>query len=152
MLQVAFNNSVSNPLSDTLRALDEESSHLAHTQDPGEIHLNGEQQVVITTIRAADLTLGLRRIPVGFHAVVKADGAEYQTSNQSVHLDQLSSNGTSAFFCRASHLLKFGSAYMPHLNWVPWSVTETSSAHSRSPLENYWIAAKGRIVSVVYCK
>ncbi|KAG1778190.1 CHAT domain-containing protein [Suillus placidus] len=39
-------------------------------------------------IRAADLALGLRRIPAGFHVVVKADGAEYQTSNRSVHIDQ----------------------------------------------------------------
>jgi hypothetical protein len=39
-------------------------------------------------IRAADLTLGLRRIPAGFHVVFKADGAEYQTSNKSVHVNQ----------------------------------------------------------------
>jgi hypothetical protein len=32
-------------------------------------------------IRATDLTLGLRRIPAGFHVVFEADGAEYQTSN-----------------------------------------------------------------------
>jgi len=57
-------------------------------QDPGEMNLSEVQQVVITSIRATDLSLGLRRIPAGFHAVVKADGAEYQTSNQSVHVDQ----------------------------------------------------------------
>ncbi|KAG1805615.1 CHAT domain-containing protein [Suillus variegatus] len=67
---------------------DEESSYPERTHDPGEIHLSGVQQVVITTIRATDLTLGLRRISAGFHAVVKADGAEYQTSNKSVHVDQ----------------------------------------------------------------
>ncbi|KAG1799585.1 TPR-like protein [Suillus variegatus] len=39
-------------------------------------------------IRATDLALGLRRIPAGFHVVVKADGAEYQTSNKYVHVDQ----------------------------------------------------------------
>jgi hypothetical protein len=39
-------------------------------------------------IRAADLTLGLRRIPAGFHVIFEADGAEYQTSNKSVHVDQ----------------------------------------------------------------
>ncbi|KAG1783413.1 CHAT domain-containing protein [Suillus placidus] len=66
----------------------EEPSYPEYTQDPGEIHLDGVQQVVITAIRAADLALGLRRIPAGFHVVVKADGAEYQTSNKSVHVDQ----------------------------------------------------------------
>ncbi|KAG2335549.1 hypothetical protein BDR05DRAFT_953989 [Suillus weaverae] len=66
----------------------EEPSYPEYTQDPGEIHLGGVQQVVITAIRAADLALGLRRIPAGFHVVVKADGAEYQTSNKSVHVDQ----------------------------------------------------------------
>ncbi|KAG2340931.1 hypothetical protein BDR05DRAFT_991223 [Suillus weaverae] len=66
----------------------EESSYPEYTQDPGEIHLGGAQQVVITAICAADLALGLRRIPAGFHVVVKADGAEYQTSNKSVHIDQ----------------------------------------------------------------
>ncbi|KAG1830006.1 CHAT domain-containing protein [Suillus variegatus] len=80
--QVATNNSVSDPLDDTLPASSEESSHPKHTQDSGEI------QVVITAIRATDLALGLRRIPAGFHAVVKADGAEYQTSNKSVNVDQ----------------------------------------------------------------
>jgi hypothetical protein len=39
-------------------------------------------------IRATDLTLGFRRIPAGFHVVVKADGAEFQTSNKSTHVDQ----------------------------------------------------------------
>ncbi|KIK35081.1 hypothetical protein CY34DRAFT_96721, partial [Suillus luteus UH-Slu-Lm8-n1] len=34
------------------------------------------------------LTLGLRRIPVGFHVAVKADGAEFRTSNKAVHVDQ----------------------------------------------------------------
>ncbi|KAG2746598.1 hypothetical protein P692DRAFT_20739020 [Suillus brevipes Sb2] len=39
-------------------------------------------------IRATDLTLGLRRIPAGFHVAVKADGAEFWTSNKPVHVDQ----------------------------------------------------------------
>ncbi|KAG1795999.1 uncharacterized protein HD556DRAFT_1535572 [Suillus plorans] len=88
VLQVATSNSLSDQLHDTLPASGEESSHPEHTQDPGQIHFSGVQQVVITSIRATDLALGLRRIPAGFHAVVKADGAEYQTSNQSVHVDQ----------------------------------------------------------------
>ncbi|KAG1879628.1 CHAT domain-containing protein [Suillus tomentosus] len=56
------------------------------------------QQVVITairatlridnSIRATDLLRGLRRIPSGFHVVVKTDGAECQTSNKPVHVDQ----------------------------------------------------------------
>ncbi|KAG2138081.1 CHAT domain-containing protein [Suillus bovinus] len=65
-----------------------ELSYQEYTRDPGEIHLCGVQQVVITTIRATDLTLGLRRIPAGFHVVVKVDGAEYRTSNKSIHVDQ----------------------------------------------------------------
>ncbi|KAG1809516.1 CHAT domain-containing protein [Suillus variegatus] len=52
------------------------------------MQLGGVQQVVITAIHATDLTLGLRRIPAGFHVVVKNDGAEYQTSNKSVNVDQ----------------------------------------------------------------
>ncbi|KAG1798004.1 CHAT domain-containing protein [Suillus variegatus] len=86
--QVAINNSVSDPLDNTLPALSEESSYPEHTQDSAEIHLGPVQQVVITAIRATDLTLGLRRIPAGFHVVVKTDGAEYQTSNKSVNVDQ----------------------------------------------------------------
>jgi len=39
-------------------------------------------------IHATDLTLGLLRIPAGFHVVVKTDGAEWQTSNKPVHVDQ----------------------------------------------------------------
>ncbi|KAG2081949.1 hypothetical protein BD769DRAFT_1683513 [Suillus cothurnatus] len=62
----------------------EESSYPEHTQDPNEIH----QQVVITAIHATDLTLGLRRILAGFHVVIKTDGAECQTSNKPVHVDQ----------------------------------------------------------------
>ncbi|KAG2125645.1 CHAT domain-containing protein [Suillus bovinus] len=67
---------------------DQETSHPGHTQDPGEVHLSGVQQVLITTICATDLTLGLRWIPAGFYAVVKVDGAEYQTSNKPVNVDQ----------------------------------------------------------------
>ncbi|KAG1886902.1 uncharacterized protein F5891DRAFT_1200406 [Suillus fuscotomentosus] len=67
---------------------DEEPSHQEPTQDPGEMQLGGVQQVVITAIHATDLTLGLRRIPAGFHVVVKTDGAECQTSNKSVNADQ----------------------------------------------------------------
>ncbi|KAG2139978.1 CHAT domain-containing protein [Suillus cothurnatus] len=66
----------------------EESSYPGHTQDSGEIRLSAVQQVIITAIRATDLTLGLLRIPAGFHVVVKTDGAESQTSNKPVHLDQ----------------------------------------------------------------
>ncbi|KAG2743717.1 hypothetical protein P692DRAFT_201869884 [Suillus brevipes Sb2] len=66
----------------------EEPSHQERTKNPGEIHLGEVQQVIITAIRAADLTLGLRRIPAGFHVVFEADGVEYQTSNKSVHVDQ----------------------------------------------------------------
>ncbi|KAG2151157.1 TPR-like protein [Suillus bovinus] len=88
MLQVAINNSLSDPLDDALPVIDEEPSHSEHTQDLGEIHLSGVQQVVITSIRATDLALGLRRIPAGFHVVIKVNGAEYWTSNKSAHVDE----------------------------------------------------------------
>ncbi|KAG2156325.1 hypothetical protein DEU56DRAFT_766531 [Suillus clintonianus] len=84
MLQFAVNN----PLDDTLPALGEETSYPEHPQDPGEAHLSGVQQIVVTAIRATDLTLGLQRIPAGFHVVVKARGIEFQTSNKPVHVDQ----------------------------------------------------------------
>ncbi|KAG1724849.1 CHAT domain-containing protein [Suillus lakei] len=66
----------------------EEPDYPEHAQGPGETHLSGVQQVVITAIHATDLTLGLRRIPSGFHVVVNADGAKCQTSNKTVHIDQ----------------------------------------------------------------
>ncbi|KAG2747171.1 hypothetical protein P692DRAFT_201606729 [Suillus brevipes Sb2] len=81
-------DSVPDPLDDTLQALGEEPSHPEQPQNSGETHTTGVPQVVITAIRATDLTLGLRRIPVGFHAVVKADGAEFRTSNKPVIVDQ----------------------------------------------------------------
>ncbi|KAG1886812.1 CHAT domain-containing protein [Suillus fuscotomentosus] len=129
LLQITANNSLLDQLHDTLPASGEESSHPEHTQDPGQIHFSGVQQVVISF--PGD------NIPAGFHAVVKADSAEYQTSNQSVHVDQ-------AVVEWHEHILL--SACMPHLNWIQWSVTENSSVHSRSQSENYWIAAKGLIM------
>ncbi|KAG2150205.1 CHAT domain-containing protein [Suillus bovinus] len=65
----------------------EEPNDPDHTQDLAETHLSGVQPI-ITAIRATDLALGLRRIPAGFHAVIKADDLEYQTSNISVNVDQ----------------------------------------------------------------
>ncbi|KAG1783385.1 CHAT domain-containing protein [Suillus placidus] len=88
ILRVSINDSMPDPLDDTPQALGEESSHPEHRQDPGETHLSGMQQVIITAIHATDLTLGLRRIPAGFHVVLKTEGAEFQTSNKPVHVDQ----------------------------------------------------------------
>lgn len=89
---------MSGPLDDTLQALGEELSYPEQPQDPGERHITGVQQVVITairatlridnSIRATDLLRGLRRIPSGFHVVVKTDGAECQTTSKPVHVDQ----------------------------------------------------------------
>jgi hypothetical protein len=39
-------------------------------------------------IHATNLTLGLLRIPTGFHVVIKTNGADSQTSNKPVHVDQ----------------------------------------------------------------
>ncbi|KAG1841252.1 hypothetical protein F4604DRAFT_1690386 [Suillus subluteus] len=109
ILQVTINNSVLDPLDDTLQALCEEPSYPGHPQDPGETHLGGVEQVII---------------------------------------NRLLSNGMSPYFCRASHLLKFGSACVPCFNWARCSelVMEKSSAHLRSPSENYWIAVKSHIM------
>ncbi|KAG1840297.1 CHAT domain-containing protein [Suillus subalutaceus] len=139
ILQVAVHNSVPDPLNDTLQALGEEPSHPGQPQGPEETHIVGVQQVVITAIRATDLTLGLRCIPAGFHVVIKTDSAECQTSNKPVHINQavVEWNGP---------ILLFGSAFMPHLSWVPYSVMEKPSVHSRSQSENYWIAAKNHIM------
>ncbi|KAG2750404.1 hypothetical protein P692DRAFT_20655970, partial [Suillus brevipes Sb2] len=79
---------VPDPLDNTLQALREEPSHSEQPQHLGGAQISEVQQVVITSIRATDLTLGLQWIPAGFHVVVKADGAEYQTSNSSVLVDQ----------------------------------------------------------------
>lgn len=80
-------DSVPDPLNDTLKALAEEPSCPEQLQEFGETEITGVP-VVITAIRATDLTLGLRRIPAGFHVVVKTDSAEFQTSNKPVHVDQ----------------------------------------------------------------
>ncbi|KAG1859841.1 hypothetical protein F4604DRAFT_1930578 [Suillus subluteus] len=109
MLQVAFNmilatlyfviillfcftiDCVPDPLNHTLQTLGEDSeepSHPEQLQGLGETYIMGMQQVVITAIHATDLTLGLQRIPAGFHVIVKTDGAEFQTSNKPVHIDQ----------------------------------------------------------------
>ncbi|KAG1799048.1 CHAT domain-containing protein [Suillus plorans] len=89
MLQVTINSSVSDPLDDTLPALGEELSHPEQYQDLRDTHMTRVQRVVVTAIRATDLTLGLRRIPTGFHVVVKTDSAECQTSNKPVYVDQV---------------------------------------------------------------
>ncbi|KAG2751859.1 hypothetical protein P692DRAFT_20872093, partial [Suillus brevipes Sb2] len=81
-------DSVPEPLDDTLQVSGEEPSHPEQPQNSGETHTAGVPQVVITAIRATDLTLGLRRVPAGFHVALKADGAEFQTSNKPVHVDQ----------------------------------------------------------------
>ncbi|KAG1846184.1 CHAT domain-containing protein [Suillus subalutaceus] len=90
-------NSLPDPSNDTFPPSAEEPSHLEqYPQDLGETHLTGMQQIVITTridditqaIHATDLTLGLRRIPAGFHVVIQTGGAESQTSNKPVHIDQ----------------------------------------------------------------
>ncbi|KAG2737956.1 hypothetical protein P692DRAFT_20760182 [Suillus brevipes Sb2] len=81
-------NDNDNKTKSSKRPRSEEPSYPERAQDPGEIHSGEVQQVVITAIRASDLTLGLRRIPAGFHLVFEADGAEYQTSNEYVHVDQ----------------------------------------------------------------
>ncbi|KAG0706216.1 CHAT domain-containing protein [Suillus ampliporus] len=75
------------PLDDILPPLNEDPSPPECPQDQEETHLS-EQRVAITTIRATDLTLGLRRLPAGFHVTVQADGAEWQTSNRPVHVGQ----------------------------------------------------------------
>ncbi|KAG0694586.1 CHAT domain-containing protein [Suillus ampliporus] len=66
----------------------DEPSHPELPQDPRDTHLSGIQCVAITAVRATGLTLGLRRIPAGFHVTVQADGVEWQTSNKLVHVDQ----------------------------------------------------------------
>ncbi|KAG1842148.1 hypothetical protein F4604DRAFT_1984150 [Suillus subluteus] len=88
MLQVTVDNSMPDPLNDTLKALVVEPSLPEKSQDPKEIYFSAVQHVVITTIHATDLTLSLRRIPAGFHVVIKTDGAECQMSNKHVHVDQ----------------------------------------------------------------
>ncbi|KAG2141110.1 CHAT domain-containing protein [Suillus clintonianus] len=88
MLQVDVNNTMPDSLDNTLPALGEEASYPEHPQDLGEAHLSGMQQIVVTAIRATDLTLGLQRIPAGFHVIVKTHDIEFQTSNKPVHVDQ----------------------------------------------------------------
>ncbi|KAG1732665.1 uncharacterized protein EDB91DRAFT_666621 [Suillus paluster] len=80
---------VPDPHDDCPLPMGEELSHPEHPQDPGDTHVSGIQQVVITSILAADLTLGLRRIPAGFYVTVEANGTTWQTSNKPVHVDQV---------------------------------------------------------------
>ena len=44
--------------------------------------------IISKAVRATGLTLDLRRIPAGFYVTVKVDGAEWQTTNKHVHVDQ----------------------------------------------------------------
>ncbi|KAG1873214.1 hypothetical protein F4604DRAFT_1925718 [Suillus subluteus] len=75
-------------LDDTLKALVVEPSLPEQPQDPKEIYFSAVQHVVITAIHMTDLTLSFRRIPAGFHVVIKTDGTECQMSNKHVHVDQ----------------------------------------------------------------
>jgi hypothetical protein len=43
--------------------------------------------MVYEAIRATDVSLGLRRIPVGFQVTVEVDGSRWQTTNTPVHVD-----------------------------------------------------------------
>ncbi|KAG1765238.1 hypothetical protein EDD22DRAFT_412302 [Suillus occidentalis] len=76
------------PLENTLQALEERANHLDQAQDPSEIRIIGVQQFAITAIHASDLTLGLQRVPAGFYVTIKADSAEFQTSNTPAYVDQ----------------------------------------------------------------
>ncbi|KAG0706232.1 CHAT domain-containing protein [Suillus ampliporus] len=83
-------NFVSDPLNDPLPPLDEEPSHPEYSQNLRDVlHMSDIQQLTITSILATDLSLGLRRIPAGFHVIVEADGAEWRSSNKPVHVDQV---------------------------------------------------------------
>ncbi|KAG2746149.1 class II aaRS and biotin synthetase [Suillus brevipes Sb2] len=91
--------------------LNEEPSHPEHAQNSGEIHLSEVQQVIITDIRATDLTLGLRRIPAGFHMVFKADdhfeaAANFMPGGLLFHLQdtELEAYGTS--MCKALRICR----------------------------------------------
>jgi hypothetical protein len=43
--------------------------------------------MVYKAIRATDVSLGLRRIPVGFQVIVEVDSSRWQTTNIPVHVD-----------------------------------------------------------------
>ncbi|KAI9573099.1 CHAT domain-containing protein [Boletus coccyginus] len=53
------------------------------------------EETVITSIRATDVALGLRRIPAGFYAMVRHSGLEWRTENKrsSVNIDVIEWNG-----------------------------------------------------------
>ncbi|OJA20351.1 hypothetical protein AZE42_10538 [Rhizopogon vesiculosus] len=79
---------IPDPLDDSIPLSGRESSHLPeHPLKAEETHLIDDRQIAITTVRATDLTLGLRRIPVGFYVTVQIDGAQWQTANKPVHVD-----------------------------------------------------------------
>ncbi|KAG0708377.1 CHAT domain-containing protein [Suillus ampliporus] len=77
-----------NPPDGSLPPLLEEQNNREHPEDPEEVHHSEMQQVVITSMRATDLALGLRRIPAGFYVTVQVDGAEWQTTSKPVNIDQ----------------------------------------------------------------
>ncbi|KAG1835826.1 hypothetical protein DFJ58DRAFT_847327 [Suillus subalutaceus] len=80
-------SSVPGTLDVILPPLIAEPSHPELPRDLGET-LSGIQHIAIISIHTTGLTLGVRRIPAGFHVTVTADGAEWQTSNLLVHIDQ----------------------------------------------------------------
>jgi len=106
-------NFVTDPPDDSLPPSGEEQSQpeetrlreIEHSEGPEETRPSEMQQVMIMSMcnvspfssaridivagfRATDLTLGLKRIPAGFYVIVLVDGAEWQTTNKSVHIDQ----------------------------------------------------------------
>ncbi|KAG1880060.1 hypothetical protein F4604DRAFT_1679180 [Suillus subluteus] len=87
MLFCFATSSVPGTLDVILLLLIAEPSHPELPRDLGET-LSGIQCIAIISICATGLTLGVRQIPAGFHVTVTAGGAEWQTSNLPVHVDQ----------------------------------------------------------------
>ena len=106
-------NFVTDPPDDSLPPSGEEQSQpeetrlreIEHSEGPEETRPSEMQQVMIMSMcnvspfssaridivagfRATDLTLGLKRIPAGFYVIVLVDGAQWQTTNKCVHIDQ----------------------------------------------------------------
>ncbi|KAF8436548.1 CHAT domain-containing protein [Boletus edulis BED1] len=48
-----------------------------------EMHTEGNEEMVITSIRVTDIALGLRRLPASFYVVVHHSGREWRTENKS---------------------------------------------------------------------
>ena len=121
----------------------------------------------LSGICVTDITVGLRRIPVGFHVSVHADGTEWRTANKPISVDASTIEWKDRItlyghprsgslllvltpplaLCRALRMCISGSA--PRSNSHPSWAMERRCVNSTFPWKSCWIGVRPRFVSVM---